>query len=90
MNKPNINAAAVNDALALVSTVLPQAMAAYSILKLIWLRTNPGKTEADFLSYLEQASQLNVDETEAILKADGYVQDGKGGWSRPPDAPPVG
>jgi hypothetical protein len=77
-----INATEVNDAMVLVSTVLPQAMAAYSILKLIWLRTNPGKTEADYLGYLLAASQTNVDETAALLTADGYVETSPGNWSK--------
>jgi hypothetical protein len=35
------------------------------------------------LNYLQQASQLNVDESAAILIADGYVQDAAGNWSKP-------
>jgi hypothetical protein len=70
----------VQAAVTLVSTVFPQAMAAYQILKAIWMATNPGKTEADYLAYLQTASQQNLDDASAILKAHGYVPDGAGGW----------
>lgn len=78
-----MNAQDVNAAVSLISLAVPQAMAAYNILRAIWLRTNPGKNEADYLQYLQDASQQNVDESAAILKADGYVQDANGNWSRP-------
>lgn len=79
----SINLTEVNDAVALISTVLPQVGAAYGILRVIWQRTNPGKTEADFLSFLQSESQKNVDESSAILIADGYVQDPlTGNWSK--------
>ena len=78
-----INVTEVNAAVSLISVIVPQAAAAYSILKVIWQRTNPGKTEADFLTYLSQESQKNVDESAAILIADGYVQDpATGNWSK--------
>lgn len=78
-----INPTEINDALTLVTSVMPQALAAYSILKVIWQRTNPGKTEADYLSFLQTSAQTNTDESSAILKADGYVQDAAGNWSKP-------
>jgi hypothetical protein len=74
----------VNAAVSLISAVVPQVAAAYGILKSIWQRTNPGMTEADFLTYLQQASQKNVDEAAVILTADGYVQDPvTGQWTKP-------
>lgn len=54
------------------------AMTAYSIFKGIWLRTNPGKTEADYLTYLQTASQANIDDTAALLIADGYTASADG------------
>ena len=78
-----INLTELNAAAALVSTMLPQVATAYAILKTIWLRTNPGKTEADFVSYLGTASQANIDDTAALLKADGYIEQADGSWKKP-------
>jgi len=73
----------VNDALTLISAFLPQAATAYQLFKVIWTVSNPGKTEADYLAYLTTASQQNITDADAILKADGYVQDASGNWSKP-------
>lgn len=80
----------VNALVTLVSTEFPIAFSAYSILKTIWLRTNPGKTEADFREYLRQTSQTNIDDSAAILKADGWIEDppGSGHWHAPTAAAP--
>lgn len=73
----------VSDAISLVSTVFPQFIAAYTVLKTIWFRMNPGRTEADYLEYLRSASQTNIDDSAAFLVADGYVQQADGSWKKP-------
>ena len=78
-----ISANEVSDAISLVSTAFPQFIAAYTVLKAIWLRTNPGKTEADYLEYLRSASQANIDDTAALLAADGYKLQPDGSWKKP-------
>jgi hypothetical protein len=77
-----INATQVNDAVGLLGTVVPQVLIAYNLFKIIWTSTNPGKTEEDFLNYLTAMSQQNIDQSAAILIADGYVQDAAGNWSK--------
>lgn len=76
----SINAQDVQGAISLISMALPQVMTAYQLFKVIWLRTNPGKTEADFLTYLQTASQANIDDSAAILTADGFVEVSPGNW----------
>lgn len=78
-----INLEQVTQAVGLVSTVLPQAMAAYVVLRTVWLSKNPGKTEADFLATLDAASQQNVDDAARILIADGFSLDASGNWVAP-------
>ena len=78
-----MNAKQVGDAMAVVGTVLPQALVAYNLFQVIWLSSHPGSTEEDYLKFLTDASQKNVDESAAILIADGFVQDAAGNWSRP-------
>lgn len=80
----DVNAAIVtaNSAMATVNAALPIALAAYNILKGIWLRTNPGKTEADYVGYLQAASLANVDDTAALLISDGYVEQPDGSWKK--------
>ena len=73
---------AATTALSAVSVAFPIAMAAYSMLRIIWLRTNPGKTEADYLTYLQTASQSNIDDSAVILIADGYVLMPDGSWKK--------
>jgi hypothetical protein len=73
----------VNAAVALLSTVAPEVTAAYSLLKVIWMRTNPGKTEDDYRAYLRSTSHANIDDSAAILRADGFEPDGAGGWKKP-------
>lgn len=58
------------------------AMSAYALLKRIWMQTNPGKTEADYQAYLQSASQANIDDTAALLEADGFVEDPPGTWTK--------
>lgn len=85
----SINLTDVNTALNLVSAALPEFGVAYQILKTIWTRTNPGKTEDDYRTYLRSTAQTNIDDTAALLRADGYVEDpvGSGNWHKP--APPA-
>lgn len=66
-----------------VSADVAAAMTAYALLKSIWLRMNPGKTEQDFLDYLQTSSQSNIDDASAQLLSDGWVlsADGKT-WSK--------
>ena len=75
-----------NDAMTILGTVVPQAMIAYNMFKVIWLMSNPGKTEEDYLTMLTTASQANIDQSSAILLADGYVEDAQGNWSKPAGA----
>lgn len=72
----------VNAALTTLSVAVPQFAAAYGILKVIWMRTNPGKTEADYLAYLQTSAQANIDDTSALLIADGFVQAADGSWKK--------
>ena len=77
----------VTDASALLASVngaLPAAIAAYNVLFGIWARMNPGKPESEFLAYLQTASQANVDDTAAYLKAQGYVETAPGTWTKAP------
>jgi hypothetical protein len=78
-----MNAKAVSDAMAVVGTVLPQSLVAYNLFQVIWMSSHPGSTEDDYLNFLTAASQKNVDESAAILQADGFVQDEAGNWKRP-------
>lgn len=83
-----IDAKSVTGVLTAVAALQPDiaiALTAYNLLKGIWQSTNPGKTEADYLAYLQSASQTNVDTTSAYLQAQGYVETppGSGKWSKP-------
>ena len=78
-----INLTDINAGLATVNAALPILVNAYALLKEIWLRTNPGKTEADYLNYLATTSTTNLTDSAAILVADGYVQQADGSWKRP-------
>ena len=83
INKINANIATASAALTAVTDGIALAVTAYSILKGIWLRTNPGKTEDDYLNYLKSSSQLNIDDTATQLKADGWVETSPGNWTQP-------
>ena len=83
-----INLKSITDAATAISALEPDvaiAVTAYNILKSIWTTINPGKTEADFQTYLQTSSQLNIDTTSAYLIAQGYVETpaGSGNWSKP-------
>lgn len=78
----NAEIAAATSALSAVSIAVPIAMAAYTLFKGIWLSTNPGKTEADYLTYLQTASQSNIDDTATYLTAQGYTQQADGSWRK--------
>jgi hypothetical protein len=88
-----VNAPEINAALGVVQAAFPLAMTAYNILAGIWLKTNPGKTIADYEAYLTQWAQANVDDSAAILRADGYVEGPPGTWTKagalPAAKPPV-
>jgi hypothetical protein len=69
-----------------VGQLIPEVamvMAAYDVLKNIWLKINPGKTEEDFRAYLNTVSTTNVDDTAAYLTAQGYVEQADGSWKKP-------
>lgn len=83
MAKVSINVAELEAAVGLVTRVIPVLGTAFSVLQSIWLRTNPGKTEADFLDYLDTASQANIDDSAAILRADGFIEGPPGTWKKP-------
>lgn len=74
----------VNAAAALISTVVPQIGAAYQLYRLIWLQTNPGKTEADYLQHLADASKQTIGDADAVLTGLGYTQDATGAWHKAP------
>jgi hypothetical protein len=78
-----VNLTDLNNALGTVNASLPILVAAYTGLKAIWLRMNPQKTEADYLAYLQDSAQRNIDDSAAILTADGYVQQADGSWKKP-------
>lgn len=81
-----VNLGNVTVTLDTVSKFIPElamVMTAYDILKNIWLKTNPGKTEDDYRVYLQTTSQTNVDDTAAYLTAQGYVQQADGSWKKP-------
>lgn len=86
MVNTQINVQDVTAAVGLVSTVLPQALAAYNLLKAAWLTANPDKTEADFLATLDQVSLQNVADADAILIKDGYTLGTDGIWVAPTPA----
>lgn len=72
----------INTAIGTVNAALPTLITAYNVLKAIWQRLNPTATEADFLNYLKTSAQANVDDSAAILKADGYVEQADGSWKK--------
>lgn len=83
-----MNQKTITDALTAVAALQPDialALGAYSILKNIWMTTNPGKTEADYQTYLQTASQRDIDDTSVYLVAQGYVETpaGSGNWAKP-------
>lgn len=83
-----INAKNVTDAAAVIAAFEPDitiALTAFNVLKAIWITVNPGKNEADYLTYLQTASQTNIDTTSVYLKAGGWIEDppGSGNWAKP-------
>lgn len=69
-----------------VSKFIPEVamvMTAYDILKNIWMKTNPGKTEDDYRTYLQTTATANIDDTATYLNAQGYVQAADGSWRKP-------
>ncbi len=84
-----VNLTTVTAALTAVSALQPDiaiALAAYSTFKSIWMAITPGKTEADFVAFLQTTSQANIDSTAVYLQAQGYVETTPGNWSKPPAA----
>lgn len=75
--------AVVNASIALVSTLLPEVAALVLGLKTIWTRENPGKTEADWIASLTDASAQLTSEADAQLVSDGYTKDAAGNWVPP-------
>jgi hypothetical protein len=61
------------------------ALTAYNVLHGIWITLHPGATETDYQTYLQTASQTNVDTTAALLTSRGYIETppGSGNWSKP-------
>lgn len=84
-------AAVITDSLALVSTVLPEVGVFVEGLKLIWLKSNPGKTEADWIGSLAGDSGELTTEADQILIDAGYVRQGDGSWKHAVtgEAPPA-
>lgn len=83
ITKITTNIEAATAALSSVSVAIPIALAAYGVLKDIWQKENPGKTEAEFILDLQTKSQLNIDGTAAYLTSQGYVQQPDGSWRKP-------
>lgn len=65
------------------SVLMPQLAAAYAAYRAIWAISHPGQTEEDYLSHLDDLSKKDISAADAILIADGFVQDAKGGWAKP-------
>lgn len=81
-----ITAKSLTDAAGVIAAFEPDiaiAITAYNVLKGIWMSEFPGKTEADYQTFLQTASQTNIDTTAAYLTAQGYVQDASGAWTKP-------
>lgn len=79
---PKVDMNAVNQAIGLASTALPQLAAAYAAYRVIWGIANPSKSEADYLAHLDELSKSNITAADAILLQDGYVRDSSGGWTK--------
>ena len=61
-----------------VNALIPVATVLYEAVKAIWLKANPGKTDADFEAALTTAAGQLVTQSDAILIADGYTFDASG------------
>lgn len=77
-------AATINNALNEVVEAIPILSTAYNLYKIIWMRTNPAATEDDYRAHLQTSSQTNIDTTAVLLKADGFVENPPGTWTKPP------
>lgn len=83
-----MNAQQITAAVGAVAALEPDiaiALTAYNLLHGIWTTLNPGKTEADYQTYLSTASQTNIDTTAGLLRAHGFVETppGSGNWAKP-------
>lgn len=78
-----MNLAALLANLQALQTMAPILLSAYDGFKAIWLKANPGKTEADYQEYLKSSSARNVADTSILLMAEGYVQQPDGSWKKP-------
>lgn len=84
-----MNVQDVTAAIGLISSVFPPALAAYNVLRGIWMSVNPGQPESAYLAFLQTASQTNIDQSAAILLADGFVEVTPGNWVKKPAVPPM-
>lgn len=71
----------VNAALQVISVASPILFAAYQGFRTIWLLSNPGKSEADYIAYLITAATRTISDSDAILISIGYKQDAQGHWA---------
>ena len=69
--------------LSTLTNAIPILGAAYSALKLIWMATHPGETEAQYIAYLLQVSTTDAAQDTAWLIAHGYTQNAAGAWVAP-------
>ena len=74
--------AAINSALATVNAEIPLLLVAYEGFKAIWLVANPGKTEAEYVQHLQDASANLLSHADAVLTALGYVRQADGSWRK--------
>ena len=83
MPTPQVIIADIDAAVGLISSVNPILFAAYTAFKAIWGATNPGKTEADFITFLLSTSQTDASSDAAWLVSKGYTQQADGSWKPP-------
>lgn len=74
----------VNAVLGTVSVAMPQFFAIYNAIKLIWTVANPGKTDADFNTFLLTQANKTTSDADAILMSKGFIRDPATGiWNKP-------
>ena len=73
----------IDAAVGLISSVNPILFAAYAAFKTIWMTSNPGQTEAQYIAALLALSQSAAASDAAWLVSKGYVQQPDGSWKAP-------
>ncbi len=79
--------AVLNASIGVVSAAIPEVGALIVGLKAIWIAANPGKSDADWVATVGNASGSLLSTADAQLTADGFVRDPvTGKWTHPPSA----